>query len=341
MTIWLQNGSVIQMIGSEDVDRLVGPNPVGIILTEYAIQDPRFWEYVRPILMENGGFMGAIYTPRGRNHGYKLYQRAKENPRWFCQLLTIDDTARMSREALEPPPLTPDQVEQEILDGMSPEVADQEFYCSFDAALEGAYFGELMKQARKEKRIGNIVWDPELPVVTAWDLGMGDANAIIFAQPVGNTVRIIDYVEGSGKGIEHWCKLVLEKPYTYKEHIGPHDLKVRDPSASGGRARYEIAKDLGVRFRIVRKLSFEDGIQASRALIPRTYFNEEPGKAARLVQAMNEYTKKKLPSGEFADYPVRDWTNHPADAYRYLATGLRPEIKKSIGRKLQPEVAVI
>jgi hypothetical protein len=337
MTLWLANGSVFQVIGAEDVDRLVGPNPVGVVMTEYPIQDPAFWEYIRPILMENGGWAAFVYTPRAKNHGYRLYQMAKENPDWFCEVLTVEDTERISRANGDPVPVTKDDIEAERKAGMSDELIQQEFYCEFTAPLEGSYYGDLLTQIEKAKQIGRVPHEPTRPVITAWDLGVGDVNAIVFAQQVHKEVRIVDYYQNHSKGLDHYIKILREKPYVYGDHLAPHDIKVRE-YASGGRSRWEIAKDLGVNFRIVRKLPLDDGIQACRALIPRCWFNESATET--LLQAMREYTKVKDHGGEFQNRPRHDWTSHPADAFRTLAVGLRPEISREKIR-LAPKLAIV
>ena len=337
MTLWLANGSQFSVVGADDVDRLVGPNPIGVAMTEYAIQDPMFWEFVRPMLMENNGWASMIYTPRSKNHGWKMWEIARKSDRWFSQMLTVEDTARISEEAGEPIPVTQEIIELEKADGMSDELVAQEFFCSFESPVEGAYYGAQMRQLREDKRIRKVPWDPELLVHTAWDIGRADSTAIVFVQTHGFETRIIDYYENSLVGMEHYAKILKEKPYTYGDHYAPHDIKVHDYSSQGGRARYEIARDLGIRFRIVRKLSPADGIQAVRALLPKCWFDED--KAERLVDALNQYHRVKLPNGEFADYHHKDWTNHPADAMRYLAVGLRTEKKSTTtpSRKKQRE----
>lgn len=337
MTLWLANGSKFSVIGSEDVDRLVGPNPVGVAMTEYPIQDPKFWEYIRPILMENGGWAAFIYTPRGRNHGYKLYRMAKENPEWYCEVLTVEDTERMAGENLEVVPVSKKDIDREREASMAEELIKQEFYCSFDAPLEGSYYGDLVTRIEKAKQIGRVPHEPNVPVITAWDLGIGDVNAIVFAQQVGKEIRIIDYYQNHSQGLDHYIKILKEKPYVYGDHLAPHDIKVRE-YASGGRTRLEIAKDLGINFRVVRKLSLDDGIQACRALIPRCWFHEE--NTDTLLQAMREYTKEKDHTGEFRDRPKHDWTSHPMDAFRTLAVGLRPERQRE-NIRLAPRLAIV
>ena len=337
MTLWPANGSVVQVIGADDVDRLVGVNPVFVAMTEYSVQNPMFWELIRPVLVENGGTAVFIYTPRGRNHGYSLYKRSQDSDAWFSELLSTDDTARLSKAAGEPVPVTEEQIQCERDDGMAPELAEQEFGCSFDAPLEGSYFGDLVTRVRGLKQVGKYPYDPVLPVNTAWDIGHRDSTAIIFYQQHRSEIRIIDYYENQGEEMGHYIKMLHEKPYVYEDHAGPHDLKVHDWSATG-KARYEIARDLGVHFRILRKLSREDGIQAARSILPRCYFHEET--CDRLLQALTEYTKKKEPNGLFSDQPQKDWTNHPADAFRYLAIALRPKRTKT-PQRLAPRLAIV
>ena len=176
MKIEFANGSVWQVVGSDNFDSLVGSNPIGIIFSEYSIANPLAWEYFRPILRENEGWAVFIYTPRGKTHGYSLYnvalEEAKRDPMWHASKLTIEDTGVM----------TPEDVEDEIRQGMSREKALQEFYCSFDIGMEGAFYTEELKYAEDQKHIGDYPWDPDRPVDTWWDIGIRDNSSVIFTQ---------------------------------------------------------------------------------------------------------------------------------------------------------------
>ncbi len=335
MTLWLANGSVWQVVGAEtqdDVDKLVGANPIGVVLSEYSLQLPAVWDLIRPILAENDGWALFIYTPRGRNHGYRMFKRAESNKRWFAQVLTCDDTHAITEEAIE----------HEREDGMPEELVQQEFFCSFDAPLVGAYYGKEMTAARADGRICNVPYDPRLPVLTAWDLGIGDSTTIWFVQQLRTEVRIIDYYWHSGVGLDHYAKILQEKPYAYAEHLVPHDAEVRDLGT--GKTRVEILRDLGIRVRVVPKTpKLEDGIASTRALIPRCYFDEK--KTEKGVQALQEYTKERMkgetnPDGTpvFRDAPLHNWASHPADGFRTLACGLREPIAKP--ERLYPKLAI-
>lgn len=310
MKLRLSNGSIFQVVGSDSIDSIVGTNPIGCVFSEFALQDPRGWDYVRPILAENGGWALFNGTPRGRNHFHRLYQMAIGNERWWTQLLTYRDTGVLSEE----------QVQDEIAQGMPPELAAQEFECSWQAAQTGSYYGAIIESAHEAGRITEVPYDPMLPVDTWWDLGIGDATAIAFVQEYGHQLRVIDYLEDSGEGLPFYIKALSEKPYIYRDHIAPHDIEVRELGT--GKSRLEAARELGLKFRVARKLPIEDGINAVRMLLPRCWFDNT--RCARLVEALEGYRKEYDHKREvFKDRPFHDWSSHGADAFRTGAVGKR------------------
>ena len=167
MKIKLVNGSVWQLVGSDNFNSLVGAPPIGLVFSEYSLTNPAAWDYLRPILAENGGWAVFMLTPRGRNHAWNLYEVARSQPTWFAEQLTVDDTKAIAA----------DVVAAERASGMSEDMVAQEYYCSFDAALPGAYYGKLLQNADTARRIGRVPWAPDAVVHTAWDLGIGDSTA--------------------------------------------------------------------------------------------------------------------------------------------------------------------
>lgn len=319
MRLTLKNGSIFQVVGTDNVDRLIGANPVGVIFSEYSVQDPRAWDYIRPILAENGGWALFIFTARGRNHGYDLLNIAKKNETWFQQVLSVEDTRAIPMSA----------VDEERASGMPEEMIEQEFFCSFDAPLVGAYYGNAMARLLADRHLRSVPYEPLLDVHTSWDLGVGDSTVIIFFQLQGNEIRIIDYYENQGEGLAHYIKVLREKEYVYGDHYAPHDIQVRDFST--GRSRLEVARELGVRFRVVANLRIDDGIEAVRSILPRCYFDEN--KCSHLIEALRQYRKDyddKLKA--YKDRPLHDWTSHPADAIRYMALSVRDKINKKISK---------
>jgi phage terminase large subunit len=328
MRIKFKTGSVYQVVGSDNPDRLVGANPVGIILSEYSLQDPRAWDYIRPILLENDGWAVFIYTPRGRNHGYTLLKNAQKSPKWFSQVLDVGTTGAVTEEAIQ----------EERDAGMPEELIQQEFYCSFDAALVGAYYGTAMEIALKAKRIGDFPFDSQLPVHTAWDLGIGDQTVILFYQLSMGQIRIIDCFSSSGEGLAFYVNKLSQghrAHYSYGTHYAPHDIQARDLST--GRTRLETAQKLGLRFRVVPKVSIEDGIEATRSIMSRIYWNEDKN-TEHLIEAARQYHKEwDAKKRCFNDKPYHDWTSDFMDALRYMALSIRREDSK---RKPLPTHAI-
>lgn len=337
MFIEFVNGSTWQVVGSDNYNALVGSPPVGIIFSEYALADPQAWAMLRPILLENGGWAIFISTTRGRNHFHKLVEFAKNDPEWFGQTLTVEDTGAIAKELIDKErlELTVERGEQE-----AEAIIAQEYYCDADATIPGAYYGALMSRARKEGRIGGFPWLPDLPVGTAWDLGHGDSTVVwCYQQPPSGRVRLIDVLEGSGVGIDWYAKKLKERQYVFEDHIWPHDGghgNIRDVE---GETLKTKAEKLGiVPLRVLgNDMSVAHGISAVRSLLPLCEFNAEPipfvdetieqakARMSRAIDALCQYRRvwdEKLQ--RFSDAPLHDWTSHTADSLRYLARGRKP-----------------
>lgn len=307
LKVVLSNGSIFQVVGTDNIDTIVGTNPVGCVFSEYSLQDPRGWEFIRPILRENGGWAAFNYTPRGHNHGWKLYQMAKNHKKWWVEKLTIRDTGVLAKE----------DVEEERSSGMEESLIEQEFYCSFEAAIQGAYYAAQMQKARKDGRITSVPLQRGVAVDTWWDLGMDDSTSIWFTQDCGRELHIVDYYECSGEGLPHYAKILQEKNYLYGKHVAPHDIRVRELGT--GKSRLEQAAALGVRFIVAPKLRVEDGIEAVRNLLDICWFDAKT--TERGVEALDQYRKSYDERNKiFRSTPLHDWTSHAADAFRVLAT---------------------
>jgi phage terminase large subunit len=310
MKLRYTNGSLFQIVGIDNIDSIVGSNPVGCVFSEYSLQNPKGWDFIRPILAENGGWAIFNFTPRGKNHAFDLYEMAKDDPHWFVQLLTVDDTQILSKETLE-------QERREIVAKNGDDAHFfQEYYCSFTAALIGAYYAKQYEAAEKAGRFTNVPYDPLLKVHTVWDLGISDATAIGFFQATGFERRMIDYLEVTGKGLPEIVKLLKEKPYIYGSHFAPHDIKVRELGT--GKSRLETAATLGINFQVVPEIGIQDGIDAGRRFFNKLWVDKTLCKDwLRLIpQYTKEYDEdKKI----YKDKPNHDWTSHGADMFRYAA----------------------
>jgi phage terminase large subunit len=338
MKVWLRNGSIIQIVGADEPNRLVGSNPVGVNLSEFSVS-PNYetcWRLLSPILAANNGWAIWLYTARGRNHGWRMYRRAlemaKTNPRWFVQLLTVDDT----RDEDGNPVITQEMLDEERASGMSEELIQQEYYNNFDTALVGSYYGKYIADARKEGRIGLVPWEPSIPVDTGWDLGSSNATCIWFKQQVGAQRRIIDFYMRSGEDLAHYVKMLQGKPYIYGKHYLPHDVEVKELNAK--HSRKEILRSLGVRATLVPRIErVDDGIEIVRNYLRTCWFDEKNCDRAETdddpampgLQGLLEYVRKETreqgPGGEpfYSEEPVHNWASDVADSFRTLACGDR------------------
>ena len=312
MLIELLNGSIFQIVGTDNIDSIVGTNTIGCVFSEYALQNPAAWDFMRPILRENGGWAIFNYTPRGNNHGKKLYDMARNNPDWFCSLLTVDDTKDINGNRI----ITDADIEEERRSGMSEELIQQEYYCSFEAAIEGAYYAKEITNMRNSGRICNVPYDSSMPVFSVWDLGINDTMAIGFFQRTITELRMIDFYENKNNGLDHYAKLLKDKPYVYSKHFAPHDIKVRE--LSDGKSRLEKAEALGIKFEVVPSLSIEDGIEAARSALTKTYIDQN--NCSRFLDCIVEYKKKWDEKNRvFGNKPLHDWTSNAADMFRYAS----------------------
>lgn len=317
LRIDLPNGARLRLYGADNYDRMRGIYFDGAVLDEYGDMDPRAWaEVIRPILSDRRGWATFIGTPKGRNHFYEIWQAAKENPsEWFTLMLRASETGLLPPEELE-----------DARKVMTPEQYEQEYECSFDAAILGAYYGREMQRLEAEGRIRSVPYDPSLPVYTGWDLGLDDATAIWFVQVAGAEVRVIDYLETNNEALSSIARSLLnERPYMYGEHYLPHDAEIRELMTA--KSRKETLESLGVRpVRVAPRQNVEEGINAVRNLLPRCVFDEK--KCARGIEALRNYQREwddKLKT--FRKTPRHDWASHGADAFRYLAISLSPRAK--------------
>lgn len=309
MILDLVNGSSWQVLGSDNYNANVGANPVGVVFSEWSLTDPNAWEYIRPILRENNGWAMFIYTPRGKNHGWKLLESARANPdEWFHQVLTTRDTGVISDT----------DIEMDRRSGMSRELIDQEYFCSFEAPNTGSYYGRLLEEAAKDGRITRVPYDPNLAVHTWWDLGVNNHTSIWFSQSTNFEHRLIDHYEGSGEGLSHYAKVLTEKPYAYGGHHFPHDVQVKELGT--GKSRVETLAELGITAQIVPNLPLEDGIEAVRGIIPICAFDAE--KCGYGLECLMSYHRKwDDKKRAFATHPDHDWSSDSSDSFRYFAVG--------------------
>lgn len=333
MFIRFKNGSTWQVIGSDRYNSLVGAGVAGIAFSEWALCNPASWGYIAPMMEENNGWAAFISTPRGKNHAHAMLMEAQSNPRWYGGLASVLDTGAIDPDRLD-----------EILrtnyiaiygEDFGRAQFEQEYLCSFTAAILGAFYAREMIAVRNEGRI-----DPALealsdrPVHRAWDIGVRDETSIWWFQVVGGQVYILDCYSTSGVGVDHYAEVIEKRRAEHGWIDGtdfvPHDAKVKEWGT--GRTRVEAMQGLGLRPRVVPSASLMDGINAVRQTLPRSVFHSRC--EAQGIGALEQYRREwDGDKKTFRASPLHDWSSHLSDAFRYLSLSWReapaPPVKKA------------
>jgi hypothetical protein len=302
-------GRRIQLYGSDNPDSLRGQYFDGIVLDEIGDQNPKIWnEIIRPALADRKGSCLFIGTPKGNNHFKDLFDRAGKEEGWAALQFKASETKLID--------------EQELWSArkeMGDDKYNQEFECSFSAAVEGSYYGKLLNEAEEKGRMCNIDRDDLCRTYVAWDLGMGDSTALWVAQATGQEVRLLNYVENHGQGLDWYVNWLKDNKWEKAEQLLPHDVEVRELGT--GKSRLEVLREAGLDVRVLPRLSVDDGIQAVRRLLPRCWFNMPQVKQGLdcLRNYRRDYDEKR---NVFFDKPMHDWASHGSDSFRYLALGM-------------------
>ncbi|MGB6528497.1 MAG: hypothetical protein WBF33_10355 [Candidatus Nitrosopolaris sp.] len=312
MKIRFKNGSILQCIGGDTYDTsLVGTNPYAVILSEFALMPADIFSYIRPILAANGGWCLFVGTPRGKNHMWHLWKLAQELPDWKVITQKASEIEHIDSEVLA-------QERAEMDEGLYL----QEYECSFERGIQGSYYGAYLDALKLKGQITSVSWEPALLVHTAWDIGVNDATTIIFYQTVGDgtIIRIIDCYSNNNLGLDHYVKIIQDKPYKYGKHFAPHDIKVRE-WGGGAITRYEKARQLGLDFSLLEQTTIIDGIENVWTHFGKMWIDAE--KCRSLIDALENYRKEWDEAKQmYLNKPVKAWSNHFADALRYLCQSL-------------------
>lgn len=319
MFIRFKNGSTWQVVGSDSYNSLVGAGVAGIVYSEWALANPAASAYFSPMLQENDGWEVYITTPRGKNHAYNSFMSAQKNPRKFAQLLTARDTGVFTDEQLE------DQL-QSYIDKYGYDVGralfEQEYLCSFEAAILGAIFGREVAEVKESGRIGDFPADSEFPVNVGFDLGKADDTSMWFYQSRFDGVALVDFESYSGLEVEDYVNIIRDKGYDIGKLWLPHDARARRLGSK--HTIEEQFRNAGFKVDVIPVQSKRDSIQAARRMFKYCYFDN---KCEHGLEALSQYRREWDDDKKcFRENPVHDWTSHPSDAFMTVAMAWRVEV---------------
>jgi len=297
------NKARIRLYGAENYDRIRGLYLDGVVIDETGDIDPRAWpEVIRPALSDRKGWATFIGTPKGRNAFYDLHTKAKADEGWFTDELRASKTGIIDELELADAKRT-----------MTPEAYAQEYECSFQAAIVGAFYGREMASAEEDGRIGRVPLDRSADVFASWDLGIGDSMAIWIGQIIGREWHWIDYYENSGFALDHYVDWTKGRPYQVHHHYLPHDGEARELQT--GKSRKQFLEERNFNVSIVPRHEPMDGIDAARVRFNRMWFDAE--KCARGIDCLRMYRSEYDDKNQvLRQRPLHDWASHGADAFR-------------------------
>lgn len=322
LSITFINGSILKCLGGDSHETsLRGSNPYAIILSEFAYMSSEVLDTISPILAANEGWLAVASTPYGKNHYWHLLQMAKQMPDvWTVIEKKTSEIKHISDEALE-----------EERQRMSPEKFAQEYEISFERGIQGAIFGKSLDNLKKAEQVTRIAHEPGLLTYCAIDIGVHDATTIIWFQVIGEgtIIRIIDCYSNTGLGLDHYAKIIKEKPYTY--HVSssggggivayaPHDIKVRE-WGGGAITRYEKARQLGINFTILDQIPKQDSIENALTHFPKIWIDTTNCRS--LIDALENYYKEWDEVKQvYGDKPVHNWASNYADSFLYMCQAI-------------------
>ena len=302
-------GRRISLHGADNPDSLRGTYYDGCVLDEVGDMNPKVWnEVLRPSLSDRLGWCLFIGTPKGRNHFADFRDRAEETAGWKLLEFKASETG-----------IIPESELNAARAEMGEDKYQQEFECNFNSAVEGAYYGQIINDLEAKGRLTTVDRDDLCKSYVAWDLGMGDSTCLWVAQLVGKEVRLIDFVENHGVGLDWYVNWLKENRYERFDQYLPHDVEVREMGT--GKSRKEVLQEAGLEITVAPRLSVADGIQAVRRLLPRCWFDKDKTKQG--VNALRNYRREyNEKQNVYYEKPLHDWASHSSDSFRYLAITL-------------------
>jgi len=327
MQIKAVNGSLFQIVGTDRLE-VVGPNPVGCVFSEFSLQNPRGWSYVRPILAENKGWAIFNFTPRGRNHAYRLYRQVLKNPDWFVEKLSVDDTGAVELE----------YIDAERRAGMTEGLIQQEFYCSFDYGMIGAYYSNVLNEIEAEGHFQRSFHDRDLATHIVLDPGYTTA-VWLFQAPYGTEVPVLRYYEDIGLGIDGFGKLFRQwehdHHYNYGKVFVPCDMDSNAHKVTRGETALDVLRELGFdcvplprETNVVR-----EGIPRTEKFLRRCWFDYDQCElgidSLRLYHEAQNQAMSTEDKPVFTKIPAKDGFDHCADAMRYMSMAFEKDFVRA------------
>lgn len=336
MHLTLESGSTVQLVGSDRVDSLVGGGQIGIVLSEAALSKPEAKMFFMPILEESRGWLMEISTPRGKNHFHRSHVAAMEDmqagdPSVLAAYVPASKTGVFSDQQLF-------RIKMDLIrehgQNLGEALFNQEYLCSWTAAVVGAVWGKELTDLEADGRVRPLRFDRRFPVSTSWDIGVGDQTVILFWQQINNEFWLIDAIEGTDIGLDSYIPELkarhFERGFNYHTHFGPHDIQQREWVR--GLSRKEEARRMGLEFKRVPNTRVKTQISAAAQLLRRVVVNKDsPGALAALERFKGYHYPKMNSNGVQSTTPVHDDNSHASSALMTYAVAQASKLGVTVG----------
>jgi hypothetical protein len=315
----------VTLYGADNYDALRGIYLDGAVVDEPADMAPEVWtDFLRPALSDRQGWCVWIGTPKGRNAFFRLYDRACSDPDYFTMLLPASVSGILPQSELD-----------SARRAMGKESYEREFECSFNAAVPGSIYGDLIAALRSKSQIQDFPASPEFPLFTTWDVGDSDFCAQWLIQLEGRHINILDFHSGTGQVPGHYAEQMRKWEGKYGRTIATHYLPHDAENITHGSSWARDLAAAGMRgIRIVPRAGWIwDGINHLRSLLPRAYIHKT---ACSLLQGdervqipsgldcLEFYSKHEVEEGhQIKEEPLHNEFSHGADALRTFAEAHR------------------
>ena len=320
----LPRDSRVTLYGADNFDALRGIYLDGAIVDEPSDMSPQVWsDILRPALSDRQGWCCWIGTPKGRNAFFRLYDKAVADPDYYTMILPASESGILPQSELD-----------SALKAMGQESFAREYECSFNAAVPGSIYGDLIASLRQRAQIQDYAHNPDFPLITSWDMGDSDYCCQCLLQLEGRHINLLDYYSGGGNGPGHYADNCRKWESKYgvqiAQHYLPHDA---ENVVRGGSWKKDLS-DAGLRNIVVvpRTPDIWLGIHELRSLLPRFYIHKSACSQAfgpektipSALDCLEFYKKKEVEEGgTLQEKPLHDEFSNGADSLRTFAEAHR------------------
>ncbi len=309
LSVELPNRGKVQLLGVDNKEALRGISNWGAVgLDEYDDWAEDIWPtIIRPNLITHKAPAMVAGTPKGFRNMYRL-----ENGGIFKSFhFTSMDNPDLDPKELE------DLKAEYMKMGMG--AYRQEILAEYEKP-----HGTVYEEWNMDKQYLDFSYSDIWPIHLAWDWGVNDPTVILFIQPNGEELRLIDYYEASNADLKHFVDYIKELGYKHPE-FEAGDIAGRARSLLTGKSAITELRNLGHDVRSNPIPDIETQIRHAHKYIPKLYVNKSNPRTKRFIECILNYRYPKKPENiieQSNEKPLHDEFSHALRAFEYYCWNL-------------------